>query len=279
MPGTYAPPAVELPKTSAIVGMPIADSSVRSWKIRPAGTNRSDWVGRSAPPDSTRLMTGSRLRRAISRARRFLRSVYGFIDPPRTVGSWRDQHALDPGHHADAGDDARADHELGPPRGQGGQLEQRRVPVDQELDALPGEQPAPVTVPLRVFRAAARAGQLELLVQGGDGRQLPSAVGQVRLAGRVHRRSQDRHAAPFGRVLGRVPIRVPICELRLTAIHFRRQAGQPDSGWAFSSGNAMPTVTTVVNGKSLSWSQATTSFARSPVGEDVSGDGRGLHCD
>ena len=87
MPGTYAPPAVELPKTSAIVGMPIADSSVRSWKIRPAGTNRSDWVGRSAPPDSTRLMRGSRLRRAISRARRFLRSVYGFIEPPRTVGS------------------------------------------------------------------------------------------------------------------------------------------------------------------------------------------------
>jgi hypothetical protein len=65
----------------------MADSSVRSWKILPAGTNRSDWVGRSAPPDSTRVITGSRLSRAISRARRFLRSVYGFIDPPRTVGS------------------------------------------------------------------------------------------------------------------------------------------------------------------------------------------------
>ena len=118
MPGTYAPPAVELPKTSAIVGMPIADSSVRSWKIWPAGTNRSDWVGRSAPPDSTRLMTGSRLRRAISSARRFLRSVYGFIDAAAHGRVVRDQHALDPGHHADAGDDARADRELGPPRGQ-----------------------------------------------------------------------------------------------------------------------------------------------------------------
>ena len=78
---------MELPKTSAMVGMPSADSSVRSWKICPAGTNRSDWVGRSAPPDSTRLISGSRFTRAISSARRFLRSVYGFIEPPRTVGS------------------------------------------------------------------------------------------------------------------------------------------------------------------------------------------------
>ena len=74
MPGTYAPPAVELPKTSAIVGMPIADSSVRSAKVRPPGTNRSSWVGRSAPPDSTRLITGSRLALAISPARSDLRS-------------------------------------------------------------------------------------------------------------------------------------------------------------------------------------------------------------
>ncbi len=87
MPGTYAPPAVELPNTSATVGMASADSSVSSWKIRPAGTNRSSWVGRSAPPDSTRLTTGSRLSRAISNARNVFRSEYGFIAPPRTVGS------------------------------------------------------------------------------------------------------------------------------------------------------------------------------------------------
>src|SRR3984957_16128867 len=245
MPGTYAPPAVELPKTSAIVGTPIADSSVRSWKIRPAGTNRSDWVGRSAPPDSTRLMTGSRLRRAISRARRFLRSVYGFIEPPRTVGS-----------------DAISTHSA--PDTTPTQVTML-APTANSVPP-PGRQPAAVTVPLRVLRPAARPGQLELLVQGGDGRQLPGAVGQVRLAGRVHRRSQDRHAAPFGRVLGRVPRRVLGCRpgcgpvvLRLTAIHFGRQAGPRDSGWAFSSDNAMPTVTTVVNIKSLSWSPATTS--------------------
>ena len=87
MPGTYAPPAVELPNTSATVGTPIAESAVRSWKIRPAGTNSSDWVGRSAPPDSTRLITGSRLTRAISSARSDFFSDHGFIAPPRTVGS------------------------------------------------------------------------------------------------------------------------------------------------------------------------------------------------
>ena len=88
MPGTYAPPAVELPNTRATVGTAFADSSVSSWKVRPPGTNRSACDGRSAPPDSTRFITGSRLVRAISSARRPLRSEYGFIAPPRTVGSW-----------------------------------------------------------------------------------------------------------------------------------------------------------------------------------------------
>ena len=88
MPGTYAPPAVELPNTSAIVGMPIAESWVRSRKIWPAVMNRSAWVGRSAPPDSTRLISGNRFTLAISSARRFFLRVHGFIDPPRTVGSW-----------------------------------------------------------------------------------------------------------------------------------------------------------------------------------------------
>ncbi len=44
-------------------------------------------MGRSAPPDSTRLITGSRLALAISPARSDLRSEYGLTDPPRTVGS------------------------------------------------------------------------------------------------------------------------------------------------------------------------------------------------
>src|SRR3954468_8637009 len=88
MPGMYAPPAVELPNTSAIVGIPSADSRVRSRNIAPPGMKISFCVGRSAPPDSTRLITGSRLARAISSARSALRSVHGLLEPPFTVGSF-----------------------------------------------------------------------------------------------------------------------------------------------------------------------------------------------
>ena len=44
-------------------------------------------VGRSAPPDSTSEITGSRFASAISLARSVLRSVHGLLAPPRTVGS------------------------------------------------------------------------------------------------------------------------------------------------------------------------------------------------
>ena len=78
---------MELPNTSAIVGIPAADIRVRSRKIWPPGMKISFCVGRSAPPDSTRLTSGSRLRSAISDARRLLRNVHGLVEPPRTVGS------------------------------------------------------------------------------------------------------------------------------------------------------------------------------------------------
>ncbi len=87
MPGMYAPPAVELPKTTATVGIPAAESRVRSRKRAPPGMKISFWDGRSAPPDSTRLMQGSRLAKAISLARRAFFSVHGLEAPPRTVGS------------------------------------------------------------------------------------------------------------------------------------------------------------------------------------------------
>ncbi len=87
MPGTYAPPAVELPKTSVIVGMPAADSRVRSRNVRPPGMKISFCVGRSAPPDSISEITGSRFATAMSWARNVLRTVHGLLVPPRTVGS------------------------------------------------------------------------------------------------------------------------------------------------------------------------------------------------
>ena len=51
--------------------------------------------------------------------------------------------ALDPLDHADADDRRRPDLVLGAPGGQGAQLEEGRVPVEQQLDALPGQAACP----------------------------------------------------------------------------------------------------------------------------------------
>src|SRR5262245_4766427 len=87
MPGRYAPPAVELPNTSATVGQPAADARVMSRKIRPPGMKISFCVGRSAPPDSTRLLVGSRFCAAMSAARKLFLVVHRLLEPPLTVGS------------------------------------------------------------------------------------------------------------------------------------------------------------------------------------------------
>ena len=55
--GTYAPPAVQEPITTAICGMPSAD--MRAWlkKMRPKCSRSgktSACIGRNAPPESTR---------------------------------------------------------------------------------------------------------------------------------------------------------------------------------------------------------------------------------
>ena len=87
MPGTYAPPAVELPNTSDTTGRRSADDRVMSRKPRPPGMKMSFWLGRSAPPDSTRLIEGSRFSAAICAARCVLRIVNALVAPPFTVGS------------------------------------------------------------------------------------------------------------------------------------------------------------------------------------------------
>ena len=107
-----------------------------------------------------------------------------------------------------------------------GQLQQRRVPVDQQLEALAGQQLAAVVVPLGVLRATAGPGQLQLLVQGRDGGQLALPVGQVAVAGGVHRRAQDGHQTSSGLRPGglRDPAGRPVSRMAmLTAIHLARQ--------------------------------------------------------
>ncbi len=105
----------------------------------------------------------------------------------------RDQHALHPGHHADGGDHARAHRELGAPRGDRGQFEHGRVPVDEQLHALAGQEAPAVAVPLGVPRSAARPGQLELLVQRRDGGELAGPVPLVHLARDLDAGAEHRH--------------------------------------------------------------------------------------
>ena len=107
----------------------------------------------------------------------------------------RDDHALDAGDDPDAGHHGGPDGEPGAPRGQRGQLEERAVRVDEQLDPLPGQQPAPVAVPLLVALPAARDRQLELFTQLIEHSELRGAVGAVGLVVRVDVGGKDRHAA------------------------------------------------------------------------------------
>src|SRR5262249_28737670 len=108
-------------------------------------------------------------------------------------GLVRGEDALDPRHHADAGDDAAAQTELGSPRRQRRDLEERRVAVEEQLDALAGHQlPAPAMA-LDVPRTAAGPRQRELLVQVGDLLEEGGAVRSVRVRAWVHVRTQDIH--------------------------------------------------------------------------------------
>ena len=185
MPGTYAPPAVELPKTSATVGIASAgqlgelveDPAGRDEQVglrRQVRAARLDQVHHRQPVDPGDLQGTQGL---AQRVRVHRAAAHG-----RVV---RDDHALDAGDHADAGYQGGPDGEFGAPGGEGRQLEERAVRVQQQLDPLAGQQPAPVAVPLLVALAAAGDGQLELLVQLVEEGELRGPVGAVGLAVQV----------------------------------------------------------------------------------------------
>ena len=88
--------------------MPRAESWVWLRNHLPPVTNTSAWVGRSAPPDSTKLIMGRRFSRAMSCARSVLATECGLDEPPREVGSRARQHAFD------RRDDADTSHTVGP---------------------------------------------------------------------------------------------------------------------------------------------------------------------
>ena len=168
---------------------------VRSRKPRPPGTKIFDWNGRSAPPDSIRLMIGSRFWAQISMVRPVLSALYGLIAPPLTVGSFAVITHSTPDTTPIAGDDAAAERELGAPGAERRDLEEGRVAIEQQLDALARHQLAALEVALHVLLAAARAHERELLVQDADLLEEPLAVLAIGLGRGVDVGAQDFHGA------------------------------------------------------------------------------------
>ena len=108
----------------------------------------------------------------------------------------RDQHALGARDDTDAGDEAGADGVVGAPRRQRRQLEERRVAVEQQLDALAGEQLAPLAMPLDVALATPGNGQRLLFLHDGDALEHPRAIGREEVGPLVDFRVQYAQRAP-----------------------------------------------------------------------------------
>ena len=194
MPGTYAPPAVELPKTSATVGIAsrgqlgelVEDPAGRDEQVglrRQVGAARLHQVHHRQPVDPGDLQGPQGL---AQRVRVHRAAAHG-----RVV---RDDHALDAGDHPDPGHDAGADGEARCPTRPARTAPGTGCPGREQLDPLPDQQPAPVAVPLLVALAAAGDGLLELLAQLVEERELGGPVGAVGLAVRVDVGGEDRHA-------------------------------------------------------------------------------------
>ncbi len=87
---------------------------------------------------------------------------------------------LDPFDHADPEDGGGADGVLGAPGGERAQLEERGVPVEEQLDPLPGGQLAPLAVPGHVALAAAGPGRGQLGVDELQALEQGALVGPER---------------------------------------------------------------------------------------------------
>ena len=89
-----------------------------------------------------------------------------------------------------------------PQAGQRRELEEGRVAVEQQLDALARQQLAALAVALDVLLAAAGARQRELLVEVGDLLEKRRAVGPVGLGARIDVAAQDFHRLPGSQPVG-----------------------------------------------------------------------------
>ncbi len=183
------------PNTTVTVGMPAAESRVRPLKVAPPGTKISAWRGRSAPPDSVRLIRGSRLDAATSWARRPLATVVGLDVPPRTVGSLALITQTVPSTSSDAGDQAATQRVLGAPAGQGTQLQEGGVAIHQQVDPLTHQQPTSLAVAGHVPLTAAGEHQSLRGLDLGQAFEHGGAVGLVIRGARIDaRRRPPTHA-------------------------------------------------------------------------------------
>ncbi len=94
----------------------------------------------------------------------------------RVVGGDQALHAF---HRSDAGDEGGADRVVAAPGGERGEFEEGRVGIEEQLDALAGEQLAALAVPFDVLRPAARERLRVLGVEVGELREHGLAVGGV----------------------------------------------------------------------------------------------------
>ena len=113
--------------------------------------------------------------------------------PPRTVGSWAEtRHSTPSTTPIPTIEDAPTVYSV-PHAGQRGELEKGRIAVDQQFDPLPGQQLAPVPVPLHVAFATPGPGQGQLLLDPVHRLFEGSLVGPEGLRARVDGGVEDGH--------------------------------------------------------------------------------------
>ena len=113
--------------------------------------------------------------------------------PPRTVGSWAEmRHSTPSTTPIPVTDDAPTVYSV-PQAARGDELEEGRVPVEQQLDALAGQQLAPLAVALHVALAAPGPGQGQLLVDRVDRLEQGAPVGPEAPGIRVDGGGEDGH--------------------------------------------------------------------------------------
>ena len=210
MPGMYAPPAVELPNTRQIDGMPLLRAPRQIAKAAAAGHEDLRLIRQvGAAPTRSARSSGSRFCSAMSlRAAALPRASISLIAPPLTVESFAVITTLDARDRADAADEAAAGrvtgHVLAGERSTArGSSESRSSSSSMRSrgSSLPAAaQPRDRRRVLVRVAAAGPAARDDGVLEGRDspGLEHGRAVGGVDLGPRVDPAGDPRHGRPPG---------------------------------------------------------------------------------